>query len=355
MTPQGEDLPTKSPAISVTGVSRRFGSVSALEQVSFEVLPGEIVSLVGPSGCGKSSLLRIISGIDFDHLGSVDLFGRMVAGGGNFIEPEQRGVGFMLQDYALFPHLTVEDNIGFGLSGRPAHEIAARTARMIERLKLSHLSRKFPHMLSGGEQQRVALARALAPEPRILLMDEPFSNLDRRLAETIREETIAILQELRTTTIIVTHDPEEALIVSDRIILMRDGRVLQDGSPYELYYHPTTRYTADYFSTYNKIPGRYREGMWYTLLGAFPASFEAAEGAPVTVYLRPQSILVSPTGDGLPADILRRQFRGDGEILRLRLQSSKIDLTVQIPFLLPPEALTASVVIPSAGLLAFPD
>ncbi|WP_421695950.1 ABC transporter ATP-binding protein [Aestuariivirga sp.] len=336
-------------------MSRRFGDVSVLQDVSFSIYPGEVVALIGPSGCGKSSLLRIISGIDGDHSGSVRLFGKMVADGQSLVEPEHRHVGYMLQDYALFPHLSVEDNIRFGIRKLPPSEVANRLDRIIERLKLQHLRFKFPHMLSGGEQQRVALARALTPEPPILVMDEPFSNLDRRLADSIRLETLAILRELGTTTILVTHDPEEALASSDRIILMREGRVLQVGTPYELYYHPTTRYTAEYFSAYNKIAGRYRGGSCVTALGVFPAAFESAEDSAVTVYLRPQSIAVSKDGDGLPAQILSRSFRGEGEVLLVRLRDSSVELSVHIPFLLPPDVERVSLAVPSLGVLAFPD
>jgi iron(III) transport system ATP-binding protein len=343
------------PAIELAHVSRRFGAAAILHDVSFAIRPREIVSLIGPSGCGKSSLLRIISGIDCFHSGSVRLFGRTVAGEGDTVEPENRLVGFMLQDYALFPHLSVEDNISFGIRKRPAAEVADRTNRIISRLRLGPLRHKFPHMLSGGEQQRVALARALTPEPPILLMDEPFSNLDRRLAESIRQETLSILRELGTTTVLVTHDPEEALGASDRIILMREGRVLQVGTPYELYYHPAARYTAEYFSAFNRLPGVYRQGMLVTDVGAFPSAFDAPEGSPVTVYLRPQSIAVSRLGDGLPADIVERTFRGDGELLKVRLKALPVELAVQIAFLLPPEATSVGLVIPSVGALAFPD
>lgn len=342
------------PAIELAHVSRHYGAVAILNDVSFAIRPREVVSLIGPSGCGKSSLLRIISGIDKQHSGSVSLFGRRVAGAGGAIEPEHRHVGFMLQDYALFPHLSVEDNISFGIRRRPAAEVADRTRRIMDRLKLGHLRHKFPHMLSGGEQQRVALARALTPEPPILLMDEPFSNLDRRLAESVRHETLSILRELGTTTVLVTHDPEEALGASDRIIFMRAGQVLQVGTPYELYHHPATRYTAEYFSAFNRLAGVQREGMAVTAAGAFASTLDLPEESPVTVYLRPQSITVSRIGEGLPADIIERSFRGDGEVLKVRLQSSPVELAVQIGFLLPSDTTTVGLVMP-AGVLVFPD
>jgi iron(III) transport system ATP-binding protein len=351
-----DNIDTASPiAIAISGVSRFFGDMRALDNVSLSINTGEIVCLIGQSGCGKSSLLRIISGVDFEHSGTVTLFGKLVANDVAFVEPENRSVGFMLQDYALFPHLSVEDNILFGVKRLPQTQAKARANRIIERLSISALKNKFPHMLSGGEQQRVALARALTPEPSILLMDEPFSNLDRRLADTIRHETLAILRELKTTAIIVTHDPEEALSSSDRIALMRGGKILQVGTSYELYYHPNSRYTADYFCAYNKLPGVIKGSQMMTEYGAFPASFAAAENTKVTVYLRPQSISVSRDGGGLPGRIVSRRFRGDAEELTVAIDGINQNLIAHIPNLLPCDGDRVEIVIPSIGVLAFQD
>jgi iron(III) transport system ATP-binding protein len=342
-------------AIEIQGVSRRFGAASALDGVSLEIGRGEVVCLIGQSGCGKSSLLRIISGVDFEHTGAVMIDGQMVAGPGVFVEPENRHVGFMLQDYALFPHLTVEDNIGFGLRKQVKERRQKAIELTMRRLGLEALRGKYPHMLSGGEQQRVALARALAPEPPILLMDEPFSNLDRRLADTVRQETLEILAGLGTTCIIVTHDPEEALSSCDRIALMRQGRILQVGTPYELYYHPASRYAADYFCAYNKLPAIYKNGMLSTALGSFPSNFEAAEGSRATVYIRPQSITVSRHGAGLTGQIVNRKFKGDAEQLTLRVSGIPQDLVAHVPQLLPDGDDHVQIVIPSIGVLGFPD
>ena len=210
-------------------------------------------------------------------------------------------------------------------------------------------------MLSGGEQQRVALARALAPEPSILLMDEPFSNLDRRLAEMIRAETLAILRELKTTAIMVTHDPEEALSSSDRIALMRDGKILQVGTPYELYFHPTSRYTADYFCAFNKIPAIFRDGKLLTEIGSFPASFDCAIGCEVTVYIRPQSVSVSRDGEGLTGRIISRSFKGESQQLQIQMDGMQLRLTALIPNILPDGDDQVQVVVPSIGVLAFQD
>ncbi len=342
-------------AIDVRGVTRTFGAARALDDVSFSINAGEIVSLIGQSGCGKSTLLRILSGVDYDHHGSVDLFGKAVANGTIFVEPEIRNVGYMLQDYALFPHLSVEENILFGVRKLPHPTAKDRADRIIQRLSIGHLRQKYPHMLSGGEQQRVALARALTPEPAIILMDEPFSNLDRRLADVIRFETLAILRELSTTAIIVTHDPEEALSSSDRIALMRDGKVLQMGTPYELYFHPQSRYIADYFCAYNKIPGVVDGKLIKTAFGEFPAPFNAPLNTAVTAYLRPQSIAVSRDGTGLPGTIINRTFFGDAEELLIAVEGKNTTLRARTPIVLPGEGSQVQIKIPSIGVLVFKD
>ncbi len=339
-------------AIELNRIKRLFGKTAALDDVSLTIQSGEIVCLVGQSGCGKSTLLRIIAGVDNEHQGAVALFGKLAAAEGTYVQPEARRVGFMFQDYALFPHLTALENIMFGV--RRLKNAKSLANAMIERLGIGALQQKYPHMLSGGEQQRIALARALTPQPPIMLMDEPFSNLDRRLGETIRSETLSILRELKTTTIIVTHDPEEALASSDRIALMRAGKIVQVGTGYELYYHPNSRYTADYFCSYNKIPATYMQGMLQTSIGAFPAAFEATEGTGAIVYIRPQSLSVSREGNGLECQIMSRTFKGDAEQLTLKVKGQNLILTAHIPYLLPDGSDTAKVVLPSIGMLAFP-
>ncbi len=343
------------PAITIQHVSRRFVATQALDDVSLEIGVGEIISLIGQSGCGKSTLLRIIAGLDAEHSGEVRLFGQQVSGRDRFVEPEQRNVGFMLQDYALFPHLTVRQNIGFGLRKMAAAAAQTRVCDVASRLMVDGLLDKYPHMLSGGEQQRVALARALAPSPRILLMDEPFSNLDRRLAENVRSETLGILRELGTTAVLVTHDPEEALASSDRIVLLRSGKVLQTGTPYEIYFHPNAPYSADYFCAYNKLPAVFRGGVFETAAGRFPASFEMAEGGRATVYIRPEAIGISRDGDGLKGRIISRTFMGNSERVVLQLADSRVTLTAQVPRQIPDGGAEVQVVIPSIGMLAFPE
>ncbi|WP_338607622.1 ABC transporter ATP-binding protein [Pelagibacterium nitratireducens] len=301
------------PILRIENVSRHFGSVAALDGVSFEIAPGEIVCLVGHSGCGKSTLLRTISGVEQIDGGSVMLAGTVVSGAEGFVEPEDRNIGFMFQDYALFPHLTARQNIGFGLRGMSRKDAATRVGDVIARLEIEALAERYPHMLSGGEQQRVALARALAPQPRILLMDEPFSNLDRGLRDTIRRETVALLRQLGTTAIVVTHDPEEALAIGDKVVLMHKGKVIESGTGDAIYSFPQTAYAAAFFSQVNRIPAR-RSGDWLdSALGRFPAP--CGSSGPVQLFIRPQALTLNE--GGTTATVKARVLLGEIEELTL--------------------------------------
>ncbi len=294
------------------GISRRFGGVAALETVSFHVMRGEVICLAGHSGCGKSTLLRVIAGIEEPDHGRVVLDGAEVSGPRSFVQPEDRGIGFMFQDYALFPHLNVTDNILFGLKRLDRRAARQRCTEIIARLGLEPLSGRFPHMLSGGEQQRVALARALAPQPKILLMDEPFSNLDRGLRDGVRTETILLLRELGTTVIMVTHDPEEALSTGDRVVLMRSGAVVQAGTGGDLYDRPANPYAAEFFSTFNKVEGACWNGFLDTPLGRFAAP-GFADGSSATVYIRPNCLVLTYDGNGVDCTVLDCALMGEIE------------------------------------------
>lgn len=298
--------------LELEGVFRRFGNVVALEDISFGLSRGEVVCLVGQSGCGKSTLLRVIAGIERPDKGRVMLDGREISGPHAYVEPEERGIGFMFQDYALFPHLNVTDNILFGLKRLGRRAARERCGEIIERLGLHKLARRFPHMLSGGEQQRVALARALAPQPQILLMDEPFSNLDRGLREGIRVETISLLRELGTTVIMVTHDPEEALSSGDRVVLMRSGNIVQIGTGSDLYDNPASAYAAEFFSTFNKVQGACWGGFLETPLGRFEAP-GFADGDEATVYIRPSCLRLNGEGDGFDCTVVDCALMGEIE------------------------------------------
>ncbi|MDH2327441.1 ABC transporter ATP-binding protein [Cereibacter sp. SYSU M97828] len=295
--------------LALDRVSRRFGGVQALSDVSLGVGRGEVVCLVGPSGCGKSTLLRLIAGVDRPDAGTISLLGRDITR----VPPEDRHVGFMFQDYALFPHLSARDNILFGLRRRANADAMAE--EIIRRLGIGHLVGRFPHMLSGGEQQRVALARALAPRPHVLLMDEPFSNLDRTLRDGIREETLAILAALEATVVMVTHDPEEALSSGDRVVLMRAGRVVQAGRGEDVYDRPESAYAAGFFCDFNRFDGVVERGAVATPFGPITAGF--ADGTAVQVLLRPQAL--HPADTGTAATVASVTLMGEIEQTRLRL------------------------------------
>jgi iron(III) transport system ATP-binding protein len=228
-----------------------------------------VLCLLGPSGCGKSTLLRIAAGVERPSSGRILLDEQEVAGPNRFMPPEKRGVGLMFQDFALFPHLSILDNVAFGLKSLTRSEAKAEAHAALERVGLGHYAGEYPHILSGGEQQRVALARAIAPRPSVLLMDEPFSGLDPRLREKMREETLAILHETHATCIVVTHDAEEAMRMGDRVVLMRKGSVAQIGKALDLYRAPKDILAARTFSDLNELPARVEQGSAVTPLGRF--------------------------------------------------------------------------------------
>ena len=304
------------------GLVRRFGQAPALNGVSLTVAKGEVVCLLGASGCGKSTLLRLIAGVEPPDAGEVWLAGRCLVGAGRFVEPEARGIGFMFQDFALFPHLSVADNVTFGLKGQPRAAVQARVAEVLSVAGVAHLAQRFPHMLSGGESQRVALARALAPRPALLLMDEPFSNLDQGLRETVRAETLRLLRGLGITTLLVTHDPQEALATADRLVLMRAGQIEAMGTPRQVYHTPPTLYAARFLGPGNVLPGTVRDGHLETPLGRFAAP-DLADGQAAVAFFRPQALALCPPGEGVAAQIVAREFLGARERVTLALRGPK--------------------------------
>ncbi|GAK70366.1 putative iron ABC transporter ATP-binding protein [Agrobacterium rubi TR3 = NBRC 13261] len=345
-------------ALHLSTIGKRFGDVSVLEGIDLTVMRGEIICLVGRSGCGKSTLLRIIAGVETPDAGAVFMNGREIAGPTTFMEPEKRRIGFVFQDYALFPHLTVEQNVLFGLKGQPKAQARARAAAMIEHVRLADLAKRYPHTLSGGEQQRVALARALAPKPDILLMDEPFSNLDRGLRDSVREETLGLLRDLETTAIMVTHDPEEALSAGDRVVLMQQGRIVQTGTGYELHDNPVSRYAADFFCAFNKVEGTVRNGHLETPIGSFAHKGDLREGTKGFAYIRPSAITISPSDAGaeISGRITSRVFMGEIEQVAVSVDGLAQDLRVRSMRRTPVDVETVNLSVARDTVLTFtPD
>jgi len=300
--------------ICVHGVSKRFGSVRAVDEAQLCVERGELVALLGPSGCGKTTFLRLIAGFEQPDAGEVRLDEVRVAGEGTWVSPEKRRVGMVFQDYALFPHLTVAENVGFGVSRARRR---AQVADALDRVGLADLGARYPHELSGGQQQRVSLARALAPGPTLVLLDEPWSNIDPLLRSSMRDDLAGILRSIGVTVVLVTHDREEAFSIADRIAVMRAGAVVQEGSPEELYLLPADRWVAEFVGAGNFIPGRIDGDLVETLLGRFPMS--TRNGATeVDVLIRPELLELDPDPAGA-AEVVTREFRGHDVFYRVRL------------------------------------
>jgi iron(III) transport system ATP-binding protein len=325
--PSGAAAPSAS--LALEGVERHYGGIVALAGVSLDVAPGEIVCLLGPSGCGKTTLLRIASGVERPTAGRVLISGEEVAGPLRFVPPERRHVGLMFQDFALFPHLTILDNVTFGLKAWPRDDAVREAQAMLVRVGMLGHAAKYPHMLSGGEQQRVALARALAPRPSVMLMDEPFSGLDVQLRERLQEETTALLAETGATSIIVTHHPEEAMRLADRIAVMRDGRLVQVGGTRELHRNPSDLFVARLFSEINEIPWTVEGGALRTPIGTFPVP-EIAEGETAVLCLRQREIVLGAAGAGPPARIAYVKPLGDAVLIDVAVQGFDKLLRVRV-------------------------
>ncbi|MFN3515807.1 MAG: ABC transporter ATP-binding protein [Novosphingobium sp.] len=315
------------PILALEGVTRRYGRSMAVDQASLTLHPGRIACLLGPSGCGKSTLLRLIAGLEPIDGGAVRIAGETVSAPGIMVPPERRGVGLVFQDNALFPHLDVIANIGFGLSALPAPERARRVDRLLAQFHIAPLARSFPHMLSGGEQQRVAIARALAREPALLLLDEPFSGLDGHLRETVRASLLGDLRAAEASVLVVTHDPAEAMEMADDLVLMAAGRILQTGTPADCYRRPVSSAAARLLGEMILLPGEVRGGTITTALGAMPAP-----GWPdglAQLGLRPEALRTG--GAGAAARVLAQRFVGNGWRLTLDLAGTPITLRLPEP------------------------
>ncbi len=277
------------PALSLSSVCHRYGDVHALRHFNLDVAAGEVVCLLGPSGCGKTTALRIAAGLEGVTGGEVKLSDRLVASPTTFVPPEERGIGLVFQDYALFPHLPISENVAFGLVGTSMVEKSARVAEVLEQVGMGWAAERYHHELSGGQQQRVALARALAPRPAVILLDEPFSGLDARLRDQVRDQTLHALQTSGAATLMVTHDAEEAMYLSDRVVVMQDGSAVQTGRPDSLYDAPANAFVAAFFGEVNRLPGVVESGAVSSALGMIDApGFK--DGDSVEIVVRPEAI-----------------------------------------------------------------
>jgi iron(III) transport system ATP-binding protein len=321
--PEGEVV------LELDRVVREFGAETAVDGLSLSVREGELLTLLGPSGCGKTTTLRLLAGLDGPDAGAIRVRGETVAGGDAFVPPEERNVGLVFQDFALFPHLSVAENVAFGLSGRP-DETEARVDELLDLVGLRAQRDAPPDELSGGQRQRVALARSLAPEPDVLLLDEPFSNLDVSLRVEMREEVRRILKEAGVTAVSVTHDQEEALSISDRVAVMHDGDIEQVGRPEGVFEHPESRFVAEFLGQAGFLSGTFREGRVETPLDTFPVSMLQGlsteyDGAEIDVLVRPDDLRATPAesgrGDGR---IVSRQYTGPAFVYGVELDDGAV-------------------------------
>jgi iron(III) transport system ATP-binding protein len=311
--------------LEVRNLIKRFHGTqqSAVNDISFELSGGEILALVGPSGCGKTTTLRIIAGLERPDSGIVRLNDRVVVSESVFVPPEKRGVGMVFQDHALFPHLTVSENIAFGLRGQPAAEIKKTVGEMLHLVGLLPLAKRYPHALSGGERQRVALARALAPRPVLVLMDEPLSSLDADLRMEMREHVRGILKSMQATVVFVTHDQDEALYMGDRLAVLQSGHLEQIGTPEEIFHESNTRFVAEFMGDSGFLKGKVIRGGIQTELGILDQLVDLPASVEVDIAIRADDVDFQQDGSGNSV-IVERFFRGAFNLYRLRLDSGQV-------------------------------
>ena len=309
--------------VKVSGLRKSYGDVAAVDGVDLEIGRGEFFTLLGPSGSGKTTTLRLLAGLERPDAGTVEIGGEEVTGPGRSVPAERRRIGMVFQDYALFPHMNVAANVGYALGRRPDRE---KVEAALEAVGLGGLGKRNPHELSGGQQQRVALARALVAEPRALLLDEPFSNLDAGLRARVREEVREILAEQQLTSVFVTHDQEEALSVADVVAVVNEGRVEQVGTPEDVYSRPATRWVASFLGEIEVLPGKASNGTIECELGNLP-NRESLTGE-VDVLVRPESLAIGtiepPDRPSQKATVLSRSFFGHDQLVELELPSGSV-------------------------------
>ena len=346
-----------APALALSGVSHRFGDVLAVDELDLTVGEGEVVCLLGPSGCGKTTVLRLAAGLEPLQEGEIAIAGRTVAGGGAACPPESRGVGLVFQDYALFPHLSVAGNVAFGLRDLPAADRGMRVLRALRDVGMVDYAERFPHTLSGGQQQRVALARALIAGPAVVLLDEPFSGLDARLRDKVRDQTLHALMESRAATLMVTHDAEEAMFMADRIAVMRDGRIIQTGTPDELYCYPASAFVAQLFGEINRLEAVVEGGAVETPFGALAAE-GIAEGSAAEILIRPEALHLAQGTSGPRGQVIASRMLGRTSLIHLSVEDGTViglHLHARAPGrFLPEEGQQLSVTLDISQAFVFP-
>ena len=330
------------PRLEIKNLRKSFEGRAVVDDVSLSIEPGQVTCLLGPSGCGKSTTLRMIAGVEMQDSGEIFVDGQLICDTIFRMPPERREIGLMFQDFALFPHLTVGGNVSFGLKTGSKAEKRARVEELLERVDLKRFIDGYPHQLSGGEQQRVALARALAPKPKIMLMDEPFSGLDNRLRDGIRDETLTILKEQDTGVLLVTHEPEEAMRMADEIALMRHGQIVQQGAPYNVYTRPVDRAAVAFFSDANVLRAIVQGALAQTPFGQFLAP-GYPDGSLVDIVFRTQHLRIDfdragqgpkPTpSDGTAARgvVERARFMGNESLVEYRMDYDGSVLKATVP------------------------
>ena len=316
-----------TPMLEFRHISHAYNGNDSVKDVSFAVNAGEVVTLLGPSGCGKTTLLRLAAGLERPKAGEIWLDDRLVSDPVQVVPPETRGVGYMFQDYALFPHLTVLENVLFGLRDRGS-EATRRGLDVLAEANIEALADSYPHELSGGQQQRVALARALAPRPSVILLDEPYAGLDSRLRERIRDQMLHVLKAAGTAALMVTHDAEEAMFMSDNIIVMRDGEVQQTGRPVNLYCQPNSAFVAEFFGEVNRLDGRVTNGCIKTVLGDFDAPESMQEGDPASIVIRHEALNIEPNGSKAQTNafVMEARLLGRASLIHLSVPAGTEEL-----------------------------
>ncbi len=339
--------PKSHPRLEIRNIHRYFDGRAVVDDVSLQIQAGQVTCLLGPSGCGKSTTLRMIAGVEMQDSGEIYVDGKLICDTVFRVPPERREIGLMFQDFALFPHLSVADNVSFGLKGS-REEKRARVEELLQKVSLTRFIDDYPHQLSGGEQQRVALARALAPRPRIMLMDEPFSGLDNRLRDGIRDETLTLLKEEDTAVLLVTHEPEEAMRMADEIALMRGGKIVQQGAPYNVYTRPSDKASVAFFSDINVLKSQVNGALAETPFGQFLAP-GIADRTDVDIVFRPQHVRIDfdragkgplPTAsDGVPARavVKRARYLGHESLVEFQMDYDGSVLKVTVPRVFLPE------------------